>query len=119
MKAIKVLIVGEGPAGLAAAIRIKQKLNREKIDGSVVVIDKAFRPGYHNLSGAIFESDCLDELVPGWKEESDSFINDMTEIKRDEMYFITQSSAIKIPHFIVPPPMHREGHHAISIGKLV
>lgn len=119
MKDIKVLIIGAGPAGLAAAIRIKQKLNKEKIDESVVVIDKAFKPGYHNLSGAIFESGCLDELIPGWKEESDSFINDMIEIKRDEMYFLTLSSAIKIPHFIIPPPMHREGNYAISVGKLV
>ena len=119
MKDIKVLVVGAGPAGLAAALKIKQKLNREKIDEPVVVIDKAFSLGYHNLSGAIFESENLNELVPDWKKENDPFILEMTEIKNDEMYFLTSSSAIKIPHFIIPPPMHREGNHSISVGKLV
>lgn len=119
MSDVDVLIAGGGPAGLAAAIRLKQKLNREKRGETVAVIDKAPRAGYHNLSGAVFEAGCLDELVPGWKENQDPFVQGMVKIERDELYYLTAKWAFKVPSFAVPSAMHHEGNHAISVSRLV
>lgn len=121
MSDVDFLIVGAGPAGLATAIRLRQKLraaNRD--DVSVVVIEKAPRFGYHNLSGAVFEADCLDELVPGWREEDkDPFVKNLVPVERDEMYFLTKSGAKKIPHAVIPRHMQHKGDYSISINRMV
>jgi len=119
MSRINVLIVGAGPSGLAAAIRIKQKLNREKRSESVVVVDKAPKLGYHSLSGAIFEAQCLDELVPGWRTLSDPFVKSMVKVECDEMYYLGRGNAIKIPGFATPRPMRHQGDYAVSLGRMV
>jgi electron-transferring-flavoprotein dehydrogenase len=119
VKPIDVLVVGAGPAGLAAAIRVRERLDKEGRDASVVVIDKAFGPGYHNLSGAAFEAACLEELLPNWQAERSILTDNVHPVKRDEMYFLLGGAAIRIPHFVVPKRMHHKGDVTISISRLV
>jgi electron-transferring-flavoprotein dehydrogenase len=118
MANIDVLIVGAGPAGLATAIRLKRRLNEAGRKESVVVVDKAPKPGYHSLSGGVFEADCLDDLVPGWRDQKDSFLNQMVKVERDEMYFLTSRIAMQIPSVMVPRRMHHKGDYTVSITKL-
>lgn len=115
MNPVDLLVVGAGPAGLAAAIRFKQK-NK---GASVIVVEKAFKSGAHVLSGAAFEAACLDELVPGWKEAPDSFFGQMIPVEKDEMYFLAGKASWRIPSFLVPGGMHHKGDHLIPLGKLV
>ena len=115
---IDVLVVGAGPAGLAAAIRIRQQLAATGRDASVVVIDKAPRPGHHCLSGAAFEPACLDELVPGWRDDR-RFMEHVIPVERDEMYFLFGSRAIQLPPLVVPRPMNHLGDVTISLSRLV
>ena len=119
MKPIDALIVGAGPAGLATAIRLKQRLNQEQHDASVVVIDKAPRSGHHNMSGAVFEPACLDQLLPGWKKERSDFTEHLVPIERDEMFFLLGRTAVRIPHAVVPRLMRHEGDVAISLSRMV
>ena len=115
---IDVLVVGAGPAGLAAAIRLRQLLSTTSRDASVVVIDKAPQPGYHALSGAAFEPACLDELVPGWRDDR-RFIEHVSTVERDEMVFLLGQRAIRIPPPVVPRPMDHHGDVTISLSRLV
>ena len=119
MSDLDVLIVGAGPAGLAAAIHLRRKLREAGREASVAVLDKAPKLGYHNLSGAVFEADCLDALVPGWREESDSFVKSLVPVERDEMYFLASSFAKRIPAVVVPKHMRHQGDYAVSISRLV
>lgn len=121
MNGIDVLVVGAGPSGLATAIQLKNRLNKEKIEKSVVVIDKAQSVGYHNLSGAVFEAVCLDKLLPDWRISKDPIITDMLsgEVKTDQMYFLTKNKAFKIPHSFVPKQMSHKRDYTISISKLI
>jgi electron-transferring-flavoprotein dehydrogenase len=111
--------VGAGPAGLSTAIRLRQRLDREGREASVVVIDKAFGHGYHNLSGAAFESACLEELLPGWQNERSVLTDHFFPVKRDEMYFLMGRAAFRIPSFVVPRRMHHKGDVTISVSRLV
>ena len=123
MKPLDVLIVGAGPAGLAAAIRLRAQLDRDGRDASVVVIDKAPGSGYHNLSGAAFEPDCLEELLPGWQDERSVLTDHATPVQRDQMYFLAGRFALRIPPFVVPRRMHHRGDVTLSLktakGKTV
>ncbi len=115
---IDVLVVGAGPAGLAAAIRLRQLLAAASSDASVVVIDKSPRPGYHCLSGAAFEPACLDELVPGWRDDR-RFMEHVIPVERDEMYFLLGKRAIRVPPLVVPKGMDHHGDVTISLSRLV
>jgi electron-transferring-flavoprotein dehydrogenase len=119
MKPIDVLIVGAGPAGLATAIHLRDRFDRDGQEASVVVIDKAFGPGYHNLSGAAMEPASLDELLPGWREERNLLTDHVMPVKRDEMYFLTRRLALKVPHFAVPKLMHHTGDVTLPLSRLV
>ncbi|RXT53404.1 electron transfer flavoprotein-ubiquinone oxidoreductase [Bradyrhizobium betae] len=104
-----VVIVGAGPSGLAAAIRLKQ-INA---DLNVVVVEKGSEVGAHILSGAVIDPAGLDKLIPDWREDSDCPLK--TQVKDDRFYWMTAGGAIKLPGFMMPPLM--DNHHCY-IGSL-
>ena len=104
-----VVIVGAGPSGLSAAIRLKQ-LNP---DLSIVVVEKGSEVGAHILSGAVIDPVSLDKLVPDWREDADCPLK--TEVKDDRFYWMTAGSAIRLPGFAMPPLM---SNHHCYIGSL-
>ena len=121
LNTIDVLFIGAGPASLAGAIKLKQLLNANGRNESVVVIEKAEKLGQHNLSGALFEAEVLDELIPGWREEGSQFTTKMlaNEVKKDEVFFLLPKLPIKVPEFFIPPYMRHSGNYAISVSELV
>jgi len=107
-----VVIVGAGPAGLSAAIRLKQ-LNSEL---DVCVLEKGSEVGAHILSGAVIESRALDELLPEWKEQGAPLNTTVTE---DQVYFFRSSqSGTKFPNAFVPKTMHNHGNYIVSLGNV-
>ena len=106
-----VVVVGAGPAGLAAAIRLKQ-INAEL---SVVVLEKGSEPGAHILSGAVMDPRALTELLPDWKERGAPLHQPVTG---DEVYFLTESNARLTPDWLVPPCLHNDGNFVISLGAV-
>jgi electron-transferring-flavoprotein dehydrogenase len=107
-----VVIVGAGPAGLAAACKIRQ-LNE---DITVCVVEKGSEVGAHILSGAVLEPRAINELFPDWKEQG-APIN--TEVTEDHMFYYTsEKSAIRVPSFFIPKPMHNEGNYIVSMGNV-
>ena len=107
-----VVVVGAGPAGLSAAIRLKQLAAEAGTDISVCVIEKGSEVGAHILSGAVFEPRALDELFPDWKERGAPLETPATE---DRFLFLTKSRAFRLP---TPPQMHNSGNYIISLGNL-
>ena len=105
-----VVIVGAGPSGLSAAIRLKQ-LNT---DVSVVVVEKGSEVGAHILSGAVIDPIALDTLIPDWREDADCPLK--TQVKDDRFYWMTQGGAIRLPNFMMPPLM--KNHHKSYVGSL-
>jgi len=111
-----VVIVGAGPAGLAAACRLKQKAAETEQEISVCLVEKGSEVGAHILSGAVFEPRALDELFPDWKEKG-APLN--TPVSRDDIYLLRSAEkASKLPGLIVPKTMHNEGNYIISLGNL-
>jgi electron-transferring-flavoprotein dehydrogenase len=107
-----VVIVGGGPAGLAAGCRLMQLDS----DLSVVVVEKGSEIGAHILSGNVFEPTGLNELFPDWKEQGAPLD---TEVSGDDVYFLTsEQKAVRTPGLFVPRPMHNHGNYIISLGKL-
>jgi electron-transferring-flavoprotein dehydrogenase len=119
VRPVDVLIAGAGPAGLAAAIRMKQQALQAGRDISVVVIDKAFRSGYHNVSGAAVEPACLDELLPGWRTERSRLTDHIVPIERDELFVLLARAALRVPPAVVPKHMRHTGDVAVSVSRLV
>jgi len=106
-----VVIVGAGPAGLAAAIRLKQ-LAPEK---SVVVVEKGSEVGAHILSGAVIDPVGLDRLLPEWRGEESP---PRTAVTADRFYFLGQSGAVRLPNLIMPPLMSNHGNFIVSLGDV-
>ena len=104
-----VVIVGAGPAGLAAAIRLKQLAP----DATVCVVEKAGEVGAHILSGAVIEPIALDELLPDWRERGAPI---HTEAREDHFVFLTKTRAFRSP--ITPPQMHNGGNYIVSLGDV-
>ncbi|MDP3560247.1 MAG: electron transfer flavoprotein-ubiquinone oxidoreductase [Legionellaceae bacterium] len=106
-----VVIVGAGPAGLAAAIRLLQQAQKHQISLKVCILEKGAEVGAHLLSGAVLEPRSLQLLLPDeWHEAPLD-----TPVKQDSFYFLTQKRAFKLP---TPPTMHNQGNYIISIGQL-
>lgn len=108
-----VVIVGGGPSGLAAAIRLKQLANEEGRECRVMLIEKAGEVGAHTLSGAVLEPRALNELIPDWKEKG-APLN--TPVTSDSMRFMTNSLSIPLPH---PPQMNNKGNYIVSLSNFV
>jgi electron-transferring-flavoprotein dehydrogenase len=106
-----VVIVGAGPAGLAAAIRLKQ-LNA---DLTVVVVEKGSEVGAHILSGAVIDPVGLDKLLPDWRSEDTPI---KTQVTDDRFYFLGESSALRLPNFLMPPLMGNHGNYIVSLGNV-
>ncbi|CAL75877.1 putative electron transfer flavoprotein dehydrogenases [Bradyrhizobium sp. ORS 278] len=104
-----VVIVGAGPSGLTAAIRLKQ-LNA---DLNVVVVEKGSEVGAHILSGAVIDPVALDKLIPDWRTDDDCPLK--TQVQEDKFFWMTESGAIKLPGFAMPPFM--DNHHCF-VGSL-
>ncbi|PRD39698.1 UNVERIFIED_CONTAM: etfD [Trichonephila clavipes] len=112
-----VVIVGGGPAGLSAAIRLRQLSIESGHEISVCVVEKGSEFGAHILSGAVFEPRAINELFPNWKEEG-APLN--TPVAGDEVYFLLSPTAsAKAPHWAIPKPMHNDGNYVISLGNVV
>ncbi|WP_456622999.1 electron transfer flavoprotein-ubiquinone oxidoreductase [Bradyrhizobium sp. P5_C12] len=107
-----VVIVGAGPSGLSAAIRLKQ-LNA---DLNIVVVEKGSEVGAHILSGAVIDPAGLDKLIPDWREDSDCPLK--TQVKDDRFYWMTGGGAIKLPNFIMPPLMYNHHCYIGSLGNV-
>ena len=113
-----VVIVGAGPAGLSAAIKIRQLAIENNLpDLSVCVVEKGSEVGAHILSGAVLEPRAMNELFPNWKEEG-APLN--VPVTGDETYFLlSDTKAQKMPYWMVPKSMHNEGNYVISLGNVV
>jgi electron-transferring-flavoprotein dehydrogenase len=107
-----VVIVGAGPAGLSAAIRLKQ-LNPDLI---VVVVEKGSEVGAHILSGAVIDPIGLDTLLPEWRTETDTPIK--TPVTDDRFYWLGPSGSLRVPNFLMPPLMSNHGNFIVSLGNV-
>ena len=112
-----VVIVGAGPSGLSAAIRLKQLSLLRGKDVSVCVVEKGSSVGAHVLSGNVFEPRALDELLPEWRtmpaEEAPPLL---TKAGSDKFYYLTKTSSFRLP---TPPAMQNHGNYIISLSEMV
>ena len=106
-----VVVVGAGPAGLSAAIRVKQL----SPDTTVCVLEKGSEVGAHILSGAVVDPIALNELFPDWKERG-APLN--TPVVDDRFYVLGPQGALRLPNFMMPPLMNNHGNYAVSLGNL-
>ncbi|HUF43716.1 MAG TPA: electron transfer flavoprotein-ubiquinone oxidoreductase [Aestuariivirgaceae bacterium] len=110
-----VVIVGAGPAGLAAAIRLKQLAAESGTEVSVCVLEKGSEVGAHILSGAVIDPIALNELIPDWKEKG-APLN--TPIVEDRFYILGSGGALRLPNFMMPRLMSNHGNYAVSLGNV-
>ena len=110
-----VVIVGGGPGGLAAAIRLKQLAAEKGAELSVVVLEKGSEPGAHILSGAVMDPRALTELLPDWKAQGAPLNQPVTA---DEVLFLSETGATRTPDLLVPGCFHNDGNYVISLGNV-
>jgi electron-transferring-flavoprotein dehydrogenase len=106
-----VVIVGAGPAGLAAAIRLKQV----NPDINVVVVEKGSEVGAHILSGAVIDPVGLDKLLPEWRTEETPITTAVTD---DRFYFLGHNGSLRLPNIMMPPLMNNHGNYIVSLGSV-
>nr|WP_202424139.1 electron transfer flavoprotein-ubiquinone oxidoreductase [Duganella lactea] len=111
-----VVIVGGGPAGLSAAIKIKQLAAEQGREVSVVVLEKGGELGAHILSGAVMDPQALTELIPDWKEKGAPLNTPVTE---DRVLFLTETGSLKTPNMLLPKCFENHGNYVISLGNVV
>jgi len=107
-----VVVVGAGPSGLSAAIKLKQLSKINKKDISVCIIEKGSEVGAHIVSGAVIETKALDELIPDWKSKNCPL---KTQAREDSFLFLTEKKSYKLP---TPPQMDNKGNYIISLSDL-
>ncbi|RZQ51404.1 electron transfer flavoprotein-ubiquinone oxidoreductase [Pseudoalteromonas phenolica] len=111
-----VVIVGAGPAGLSCAIRLAQQAQQKEQELMICVVEKGSEVGAHILSGAVFETKALDELLPEWKTLNAPLNTQVTE---DEIYlFKNEENATSIPHFAIPKTFKNDGNYIVSMGNV-
>ncbi len=112
---VDVVIIGAGPAGLAAAIRIRQLAAERGEDISVVVLEKGSEVGAHILSGAVIDPIGLDRLLPEWRDEDTPIKTPVTE---DQFLFLGPAGSVRLPNFMMPPLMNNHGNYVVSLGNV-
>jgi len=110
-----VVVVGAGPAGLAAAIRLKQLAVERGQEIGVCVIEKGSEVGAHILSGAVMDPRAMVELFPNWKE-LEAPLN--APVSEDRFFFLTEKSSFKVPNFLLPGCFQNHGNYVISLGNV-
>ena len=111
-----VVIVGGGPAGLSAAIRLKELAAAKGEEISVVLVEKGSEVGAHILSGAVIDPIGLDKLVPDWRSDPDCPLK--TKVTDDRFYFLGPAGAARLPNFAMPKLLDNHGNYVISLGNL-
>ncbi|MFN3473655.1 MAG: electron transfer flavoprotein-ubiquinone oxidoreductase [Blastomonas sp.] len=111
-----VVIVGAGPAGLAAAIRLKQLAAENNAEIEVCVIEKGSEVGAHILSGAVIDPRALDELIPDWREQGCPMAE--TPVTENHHWVLSKTSKFAIPHLTTPSFMHNKGTYTGSLGNM-
>ena len=106
-----VVIVGAGPAGLATAIKLRQL----QPDVNVCILEKASEVGAHILSGNVFETRALDELIPNWKEEGAPI---KTKVSKEKFLFLSKSSSLSWPTWMLPSVQKNHKNYIISLANL-
>ena len=110
------VIVGGGPSGLSAAIKLAQISKEQGKDWQIALVEKGSEIGAHIMSGAVLEPTALNELFPNWKELD---VPVTTKVTDDEFYYLrSQEKSIKTPNFLIPTPMKNHGNYIISLGNL-
>lgn len=110
-----VVIVGGGPAGLAAAIRLKQLAADLGTDLGVCVLEKGSEIGAHILSGAVMDPRALDELLPDWKQRGAPVT---TKVSEDRFLFLTESRGFRVPNLLLPECFRNHGNYVVSLANL-
>ncbi|MDA0260910.1 MAG: electron transfer flavoprotein-ubiquinone oxidoreductase [Proteobacteria bacterium] len=110
-----VVIVGAGPAGLAAAIRLKQLCQENGTDVSVCIVEKGSEVGAHILSGAVLEPRALNELIPDWRDK-DAPVS--VAVAEDRFCFLTKNGRLRVPHWIMPREFDNRGNYIVSLANL-
>ncbi|MBZ0218692.1 MAG: NAD(P)/FAD-dependent oxidoreductase, partial [Fimbriimonadaceae bacterium] len=110
-----VVIVGAGPAGLSAAIRLKQLAAEAGSEVSVTVIEKGSEVGAHILSGAVIDPVGLNRLIPDWKERGAPV---ETKVKTDKFIYLGAGGGFRLPNFLLPPLMSNHGNYVVSLGNV-
>jgi len=111
-----VVIVGAGPAGLSAAIKLAQQAQEKQKELMICVVEKGSEVGAHILSGAVFETKALDELIPDWADKGAPI---KTSVKQDDIYWLNnESKGTKVPSFAVPKTFHNHGNYIVSMGNV-
>ncbi|MEH0164653.1 electron transfer flavoprotein-ubiquinone oxidoreductase [Roseateles microcysteis] len=111
-----VVVVGGGPAGLATAIRLKQRAAADGKDISVVVLEKGSEPGAHILSGAVMDPRALSELIPDWKAQGAPLGQAVTG---DDILFLSETGSTRTPDWLVPRNFHNDGCYVVSLSNVV
>ena len=110
-----VVIVGGGPSGLAAAIRLKQLAAANGREVSVCILEKGSEVGAHILSGAVIDPRALNELIPDWQQHGAPISTMVTE---DNFLILTETKAHRIPNWSLPPLMDNHGCYIVSLGNV-
>ena len=110
------LIVGGGPAGLAAALRAREAALSRGIDISIAVVEKGASLGAHTLSGALLDPRALDELLPDWREQAPSFRDPVTD---ESLWLLSEKRAFRFPGWSLPKPVRHRQHVLVSLSRLV